>query len=174
MNVDDLVYELISEISSDENLDDAILEQYLVSPFKGMLRTKYTERKMSNPPNPFISPGGLPLALWGGPSNWPGMATRSSPGKRPILPFFSSDEDPENSCGSSRSKRSKKDEPAAQNKGKPSNKPPVPVKNIQRARGIPKPSIKELTGFLNRTAWIGKQSKTTKGWLRKTKKWRDE
>ena len=34
--------------------------------------------------------------------------------------------------------------------------------------------MKELTGSWNRTARIGKQSETTKGWLRKTKKWRDE
>ena len=163
INVDDLVYELIGEISSDEDLDDAILEQYLVSPSQGMPRTKYMKRKTSNPPNLFVSPGGLPLALGGEPSNRPGMATRTSPGKRPILPSFSSDKDPENSGGSSRSKRSKKDEPAAQNKKKPSNKPPVPVKNIQRARGTLKPSVKELIGSWNRTARIGKQSETTKG-----------
>ena len=69
INVDDLVYELIGEISSDEDLDDAILEQYLVSPSQGMPRTKYTKRKTSNPPNLFVSPGGLPLALGGEPSN---------------------------------------------------------------------------------------------------------
>ena len=165
INVDDLVYELIGEISSDEDLDDAILEQYLVSPSQGMLRTKCMERKMNDPPNLFVSPGGLPLALGAEPSNQPGMATRHSPGKRPILPSFSSDEDPENRSGSSRSKRSKKDVPATQNKGKPSNKPPVPVKNIQRARGIPKPGMKELTGSWNWTARIGKQSETTKGWF---------
>ena len=88
INVDDLVYELIGEISSDEDLDDAILEQYLVSPSQGMPRTKYMERKTSNPPNPFVFPGGLPLALGGEPSNRPEMATRSSPGKRPIITHF--------------------------------------------------------------------------------------
>ena len=65
INVDDLVYELIGEISSDEDLDDAILEQYLVSPSQGMPRTKYMERKTSNPPNPFVFPGWTSLGSWG-------------------------------------------------------------------------------------------------------------
>ena len=69
INVDDLVYELIGEISSDEDLDDAILEKYLVSPSQEMMRTKYMERKTNDTPNPFVSPGGLPLALGGETSN---------------------------------------------------------------------------------------------------------
>ena len=39
INVDDLVCELIGEISSDKEASDAIFEQYLVSP-QGMARTK--------------------------------------------------------------------------------------------------------------------------------------
>ena len=35
-------------------------------------------------------------------------------------------------------------------------------------------SMKELVGSWNRSPRIGKQSETTKGWLRKTKKRRDE
>ena len=131
INVDDLVYELIGEISSDEEASDAIFEQYLVSP-QGMARTKQMGRKSKTPPNPFVSAGSLPLAL--GRTSRSGMATRMSPAKRPILPSFSSDEDPD-SGGSSRSKRSRRDKPAAQNRGEPSQKgpskkPPAPVKNI--------------------------------------------
>ena len=39
INVNDLVYELIGEISSDEETSDEVFEQYLVSP-QGMARTK--------------------------------------------------------------------------------------------------------------------------------------
>ena len=120
INVDDLVYELISEISSDEEASDAIFEQYLASP-QGMARMKQTGRKSETPQNPFVSAGSLPLAL--GETSRSGMATRLSPAKRPILPSFSSDEDPD-SDGSSRSKGSRRDEPAAQNRGEPSRKDP--------------------------------------------------
>ena len=174
INVDDLVYELIGEISSDKEASDAIFEQYLVSP-QEMAWMKQTGRKSETPQNPFVSAGNLPLALGG--TSHSGMATRSSPAKRPILPSFSSDEDPD-SGGSSRSKWPRRDKPAVQNQGEPSRKDPsrkllVPIKNI-RSKPLPKPSMKKLAGSWNRTAWIGKQSETAKGWLRKTKKKRNE
>ena len=63
VDVDDVVYKLISEISSDDESDDGInsLEQYLVSDSQGMDRTKYTGQKTSPPKNPFVSAGGLPI-----------------------------------------------------------------------------------------------------------------
>ena len=110
INVNDFVYELISEISSDEETSDEVFEQYLVSP-QGMGRTKQTGRKSETPSNPFVSAGQLPLAVGGAPLV--SMSTRSSTGstpvKRPILPSFSSDDDPD-SDGSSRSKCPKKTE----------------------------------------------------------------
>ena len=64
VDVDDVVYKFIGEISSDDESDDGVnnLEQYLVSDSQGMARTKYTGRKTSPPKNPFISAGGLPIA----------------------------------------------------------------------------------------------------------------
>ena len=56
INVNDLVYELISEISSDEETSDEVFEQYLVSP-QGMARMKQTGRKSETPLNPFVSAG---------------------------------------------------------------------------------------------------------------------
>ena len=65
INVNDLVYELISEISSDEEASDETLERYLTSPSQGMPRIKHTKRKTVDPPNPLLSQGGLPLAVGG-------------------------------------------------------------------------------------------------------------
>ena len=117
ININDLVYELISEISSDEEASDETLERYLTSPSQGMPRIKHTERKTVDPPNPLISQGGLPLAVGGdqpeqqaGDGGTRGQTGRTrSPKKRPVLPSFSSDEDP-GSGESSRSKRPRKDE----------------------------------------------------------------
>ena len=145
INIDDLVHELINEISSDEEIGDALLEWYLVSPSQGMAKTKQMGRKMNTLPNLFLSPGGLPLTIGGEPSTRSGasrMATRSSPRKQPILSLFSSDEDPKGSGGSSRSKCSWKDEDNPSNEGEPS-KMLIPTKNIQKARAAPKPSKKE-------------------------------
>ena len=64
VDVDDVVYNLISEISSDDEVNDgdSSLEQYLLSDYQGMARTKNTGQKTSPPKNPFISAGGLPIA----------------------------------------------------------------------------------------------------------------
>ena len=45
--VDDLVYDLIEEIGSDEDSNDSVesLEKYLISEPQGMARTKQTSRK---------------------------------------------------------------------------------------------------------------------------------
>ena len=56
INVNDLVYELIGEISSDEETSDEVFEQYLVSP-QGMARTKQMGRKSETPLNQFVSAG---------------------------------------------------------------------------------------------------------------------
>ena len=135
--------------------------------------------------------GGAPLAS---------MSTRSSTGstpvKRPILPSFSSDNDPD-SGGSSRSKRPKKTESVAPDGVEPDSggsgqsrrprrsepeegetsrstatRPSAPVRRIQPP--TMKSSMKELVGSWNRSARIWKQSETTRGWLRKTKKRHNE
>ena len=55
INVNDLVYELIGEISSDEEASDETLERYLTSPSQVMPRIKHTERKTVDLPNPLLS-----------------------------------------------------------------------------------------------------------------------
>ena len=62
VNVDYVVYNLIGEISSDHQANDGdnSLEQYLVSDYQGMARTKNTGQKTSPKKNPFISTGGGP------------------------------------------------------------------------------------------------------------------
>ena len=56
----------------------------------------------------------------------------------------------------------------------PPSKPPAPVKNIQKAKVVPKSSMKELVGTWNQTGRVGKHNETPRGWLRKMKKCRDE
>ena len=63
IRVDELVYDLIGEISSDDEYDELDpLEHYLLSDSQGMARTKQTGRKSSPPKSSRVSAGGLPLA----------------------------------------------------------------------------------------------------------------
>ena len=63
IRVDELVYDLIGEISSDDEYDELDpLEQYLLSDSQGMARTKQTGRKSSPRKSPRVSTRGLPLA----------------------------------------------------------------------------------------------------------------
>ena len=63
IRVDELVYDLIGEISSDDEYDELDpLEHYLLSDSQGMARTKQTGRKSNPPKSSRVSAGGLPLA----------------------------------------------------------------------------------------------------------------
>ena len=64
VDVDDVENILIGEISSDDEVNDGdnSLEQYMVSDYQGMARTKNTGWKTSLPKNPFVSTGGLTIA----------------------------------------------------------------------------------------------------------------
>ena len=70
VRVDDLIYELIGEVSSDSEGSDEELEKYLtnsncnVSDPQGMARMKQTVRKnKNNPPQPQLSSGGFQIAV---------------------------------------------------------------------------------------------------------------
>ena len=66
IQVDDLVYDLIGEISSDEFSNENIepLEKYLTSNHQGMARTKQAGRKTHDSQNSAcLSAGGKTLAL---------------------------------------------------------------------------------------------------------------
>ena len=65
IRVDDLVYNLIGEISSDEFSDDSVepLEKYLISDLQGMARTKQTGCKTGTKDTTGLSVGGQKLAV---------------------------------------------------------------------------------------------------------------
>ena len=183
VDVDDVVYNLISEISSDDEVNDGdnSLEQYLVSDYQGMARTKNTGRKTSPLKNPFISAGGLPIARQ--PQNSPRCGDPApvpmpNGGRKPPhlsgLPSLGSSNDDIGSGGSNRSKRSRsEDEDGLSPPGKKAktSRNIIPSKNLQRIRPLKKSNMKELVTAWNRSARIGKVSETSRGWLRKTTKW---
>ena len=132
---------------------------------------------LQNPPNPFLSAGGYQIATRSSQA-FGNMAGTTRSGASFNLPSLGSSEDDLDSGGSSRSKRGH----SGGGGGSPSKKmragpnpappaPPIPTKNIRRPEK--KRPMKELVAKWNKSARIGKDSETTKGWLKKTKKQRD-
>ena len=145
VDVDDVVYNLIGEISSDDEVNDGdnSLEQYLVSDYQGMARTKNTGRKTSPPKNPFVSAGGLLIARqspWNPPRlGNPALEPMPSRGRRPPhpsgLPSLGSSDNDIGSGGSNRSKRSRSgDEDGLSPPGKKAktSRNIIPSKNLQK------------------------------------------
>ena len=183
VDVDDVVYNLIGEISSDDevNDNDNSLEQYLVSDYQGMARTKNTGQKTSPPKNPFISAGGLPKARqtpWNSPRlGNPALVPMPNRGQKPPhpsgLPSLGSSDDDIGRGGSNHSKRSRSgDEDGLSPPGKKAktSRNIIPSKNLQKIPPLKKPNMKELVTTWNHSARIGKLSETSRGWLHKTTK----
>ena len=197
VRVNDLVYELIGEVSSDSEGSDKELEKYLtssncnVSDPQGMARTKQMAWKnQNNPPQPQLSSGGFQIAIrsphcsprFEGESSLDSFGSsmpspRHSPRKRGTQKTgFMSTED-ESSDVSSRMKRSRKevrsqDPPIA---GK-SGRQPLPKKKLQKKKAIPGKKVvtKEMVREWNKTGRIGFKSETAWGWLKKTERKRNE
>ena len=145
VDVDDVAYDLIGEISSDDEVNDGdnSFEQYLVSDYQGMARTKNTGWKTSPLKNPFISAGGLPIARQT-PQNSPRHGdptpvTMPNRGRKPPhlsgLPSLGSSDDDIGSGGSNHSKRSRSgDEDGLSPPGKKAktSRNIIPSKDLQR------------------------------------------
>ena len=101
-------------------------------------------------------------------------------GRRPThpsgLPSLGSSDDDIGSGGSNHSKRSRSENDDLSPPGKKAktSRNLIPSKNLQNIQPIKKLNMRELVTTWNRSARIGKVSETSRGWLRKTIKRRDE
>ena len=193
VRVNDLVYELIGEVSSDSGGSDEELEKYLtssncnISDPQGMAKTKQTAQKNQNQnQQPQLSSGGFQIAVrsprrpprLGGESSKDSMPSlRRSPRKRGAQKTgFTSSED-DSSDVSSRSKRDRKEtgdkDPLIA--GKPARQP-LPKKNLRKKKAVPGKEIvtKEMVRDWNKMGRIGFKNETARGWLKKTERKRNE
>ena len=193
VRVNDLVYELIGEVSSDSRRSDEELEKYLtsnnynISDPQGMARTKQTAWKNQEKSlQPQLSSGGFQIAvksphrspcLEGESSKDSIPSPRHSPRKRGAQKMgFTSTED-DSSDVSSRSTRDRKetrdkDPPIA---GKLAQQP-LPKKNLRKKKTALGKKIvtKEIVREWNKMGRIGFKSETARGWLKKTERKRNE
>ena len=190
VRVDDLVYELIGEVSSDSESSDEELERYLtnsncdISDLQGMARTKQTAWKNKNKtPQLQLSSGGFQIAVRSprhsprfpeGESSQDSFGSsmpspKHSPRKRGAQKMGFTTTKDDSSNVSMRSKRNRKDagdeDPPITGK---SGCQPLPKKNLWK-KLVPGKKVvtKEMVQEWNK-------SKTVHGWLKKTAQKRNE
>ena len=182
VHVRDVVYELLGEISSDEETDSK-LEQYLLktksecSDPQGMARTKQMARKQQNTPG--TSSGGLPLATRSSVRKSPRFDSDSSIER--VADLLSSDSSMSGRSPRWKSPRKKPKTTTGGVSDGGTDDPNIATPQVEPARKdlrqlIPKkkPPMKELCHQWNTTARIGlKYTETKRGWLKKTEKKRD-
>ena len=171
VRVNNLVYELLGEVSSSSEEDCTEFEQYLISKPQVMAKTKNMMRK-TNSKGQLISAGRQQLAI----KSPPRRSVRLG-GHDANRTGFTSDKGSTSEGGSSRSKRKR-------DANDPNPKPgKQPRQNILTKTRIPKPripkpkaklSMSELCKKWNRKARIGLTSETKKAWLKKTDRKRDQ
>ena len=167
IQVDNLTYQLLGEVSSSSDEDCADFEKYLISEPQVMAKTKNTFRKTDNK-GQLISEGGKQLAI----KSPPRRSARL--GHDANRTGFTSDEGSTSEGGSSRSKRKRDDDDPNPKPGKQPRQI-IPTKNLTRIpRPKLKPSMSELCKKWNRKARIGLTSETRKAWLKKTDRKRDQ
>ena len=186
ITVHDDVYDLIGEISSssesNEEKTDQLLEHYFVDYYNysnrqvmaGIKQTKRTETNhrgypiATKIPRRDDSDSESSIESTARPSDPKmGKSKNRSPRKKPkknAISGFTSKE------GSTEDDNT----PQTGGKGIGKNRKVLPKKPLQRKRPKKDISMKELTRQWNRTGRIGLSSETTKGWLKKTEKKRDD
>ena len=197
VGVNDLVYELIGEVSSDSESSDEELEKYLtssncnVSDPQEMARMKQMARKnKNNPPQPQLSSGVFQIAVrsprcsphFEGESSQDSFSSSMPSPRRSLrksgvqkMGFTSTEDD--SSDVSSWWKRSRKgvgnqDPPIA---GK-SGRQPLPKRKPRKKKAVPGKKVvtMEMVREWNKMGRIGFKSETAHGWLKKTERKRNE
>ena len=162
VDVCDVLHELIGEISSSDELECVDeLEKYLIqSSFpQVMARTKQMQNKTDSK-GQLVSPGGEIIAM---------KSPRRSPQKNKgqghdtnRTGFPSENSEGEMSRESSRSKRRATEDPNPGSK----KRARLASKELQKAKPMKKPTMRELCVNWNRSARTGLNTETVRGWLK--------